>query len=550
MFVVGISVVVWLFFLARVLQVFGTDSAYVQFFNSDSALPVLMANDPVIDAFRTYIYGQDQFGAWPYLAAQLFRRATGFVWTDRAVFVWQTCWLFLSVPLVYALVRTPPRAFAALTFLLVLCLHKAAASYIFVINQRYAWQITALFFSWWSLRRVCEGVFQPTEGRHTIGLAWHLAFYWFAFLSIWMSPVSIVMLGVLFLLEVLRAPRAGRASESALRPLKLSLALAALPFVVAIISELLLRLNFYRFALKHYGRDYRTPTGIDWGHLFENLHTQLGNFGDSVWWPLSALAVVASIACLAFLIQAALLPPGESERGKLPTDAFALDIAILATGSCAVAAINFAVSVVFVWFRMNAFGLRYLALTYLFGSFSGLLFIALGLYLWKPLRRARPYVFPHTLTLAILALLTLFFPAERKNPNYAPLQQIASTLAQKSPAGIVLLGGYWETYVFASLQPPNMIIPVPAEGQYVRTPWTPQLLRQAREVVVVQNVYQNFGGKETPQPIVTQHGATLTLVEPRWYASDGYVFSLYRNASAGVELLTIAGAWAKFRHAP
>ncbi|HEY1403771.1 MAG TPA: hypothetical protein VGB05_06565, partial [Pyrinomonadaceae bacterium] len=163
-FLEGVAVAVWLIVLARALQVFGTDSAYVQFFNSDSALPVLMANDPVINPFRTYIYGQDQFGAWPYLAAQLFRRATGFVWTDRAVFVWQTCWLFLSVPLVRALTRTH-RAFAPLIFLIVLCLHHAASSYIFVINQRYAWQITTLFFSWLSLRRVCEGLFRPAERR-------------------------------------------------------------------------------------------------------------------------------------------------------------------------------------------------------------------------------------------------------------------------------------------------------------------------------------------------------------------------------------------------
>src|SRR5436190_19281137 len=45
----------WGVLLSRAATVFGTDSAYVQPFNSDSALPVLMANDERIDAFRTYV---------------------------------------------------------------------------------------------------------------------------------------------------------------------------------------------------------------------------------------------------------------------------------------------------------------------------------------------------------------------------------------------------------------------------------------------------------------------------------------------------------------
>src|SRR5205823_14455280 len=81
---VALALGAWGLLLARALHTFGPDSVYVQPFNSDSALPVLMANDPKIDAFRTYIYGQDQIGAWPFLACQLQARATGYVWTDRS----------------------------------------------------------------------------------------------------------------------------------------------------------------------------------------------------------------------------------------------------------------------------------------------------------------------------------------------------------------------------------------------------------------------------------------------------------------------------------
>ena len=87
------------------------------------------------------------------------------------------------------------------------------------------------------------------------------------------------------------------------------------------------------------------------------------------------------------------------------------------------------------------------------------------------------------------------FPAKLIDPTYTPLKQVATTLAQRAP-GACVLGGYWDTYVLAGLQTQGTIIPVPAEDQYVRTPWTPQLMRAAREVLVVQHDYQNFGGRE------------------------------------------------------
>jgi hypothetical protein len=519
---------VWLFFLARALLVFGPDSAYVQYFNSDSALPVLMANDRVIDPFRVYIYGQDQFGAWPFLGAQLLHRAAGFVWTDHSIFIYQTIWLFLSVWAVLRLCREK-HIFSAQLFLCLLCLHFAANRYLFVINQRYAWQVTALMFAWLYLRRVCAAAFAPDKfSRRDIGS--YLALYLFSLLAIWMSPTSTLMLAFVFVLETLRArvlawqSNANHAGRRALARFAGGVGVLAL----AVGTEALLRANFYRFAVKHYGRDYRTPTAIDWGHITENLHRQLHNFTQSTWWPLTALAVVASMIALAQLLRAARRAPN-GPATNIFVDPFTLDTVVLACGSCAFALINFAITILFLWFRLNNFGRRYLALTYLFGSFSGLLFLCLALYLWLPWRAQRRFV-PTTLTAALLVLLLIRFPVKLLDPTYAPLKQVATTLAQRAP-GACVLGGYWDTYVLAGLQPKGTITPVPAEDQYVRTPWTPQLLREAREVIVVQHDYQRFGGGAHPQPTIRQHGCVLTLISPHWYEDDGYTFSLYRNES-------------------
>src|SRR2546421_1900246 len=477
---------VWLFFLARALHVFGPDSAYVQYFNSDSALPVLMANDRVIDPFRVYIYGQDQFGAWPFLCAQLLHRAAGFVWTDRSIFIYQTIWLFLSVWAVVCLCRKQ-RIFGAQLFLFVVCLHFAANRYLFVINQRYAWQVTALLFAWLCLRRVCESAFAPDKfSRRDIGR--HLALYLFSLLAVWMSPTSTLMLAVMLALEALRARvlERERSASSASRRVLVRLGGGIGALALAVVTEALLRANFYRFALKHYGRDYRTPMALDWGHIAENLQRQLHNFAQSAWWPLTVFAVLASVVALAQLRRAA-RRNARMQSIDVYADPFVLDTVVLALGSCAFALINLAITVIFLWFRLNAFGQRYLALTYLFGSFSGLLFLSLALCLWLPWRAQRRLV-PTALTAALLVVLLIRFPAKLIDPTYTPLKQVAATLAQRAP-GACVLGGYWDTYVLAGLQTQGTIIPVPAEDQYVRTPWTPQLMRAAREVLVVQHDY-------------------------------------------------------------
>jgi hypothetical protein len=124
------------------------------------------------------------------------------------------------------------------------------------------------------------------------------------------------------------------------------------------------------------------------------------------------------------------------------------------------------------------------------------------------------------------------------------LRSVAAALAQQAP-GAVLLGGYWDTYIFPALEPQARFVPVPAQDQQLRTPWTPQLLRESRQVIVVHHVfpapgemetpfpYNTFGDGQNPPPIIRQYGVTLRLVEPHWFEQNGYVFSLYDNESGG-----------------
>src|SRR5260370_17948700 len=69
--VVALTLGLWLFFLCRAISVFGPDSIDV-FFNSDAAIPVLMANDDrSITLFDAYYFGGDRWGASPMTSPRL-----------------------------------------------------------------------------------------------------------------------------------------------------------------------------------------------------------------------------------------------------------------------------------------------------------------------------------------------------------------------------------------------------------------------------------------------------------------------------------------------
>lgn len=537
----ALVVLVWGFFLVRAISVFAPDSGYVQPFNSDSALPVLMANDERIDAFRTYIYGQDQVGAWPSLICQLIKRATGHRWTPRQIHIMQSAWLFLSLFFVAALTRSYFYLTGAL-FLSTLCLHPTVSHYFFVLNQRFAWQTTALFLGWWSLRRTCEyqfGVVSASRGK--AGL-WYLLTLFFTFLAAWTSPSSVPILCVFFALECARARILSLRSLKASPRLALANFACALPLLAGFAAHQLLKANYQRFALRHFGQDYLTPVEFDWGFLRINLQHQLHNLGDAPWHALILLGVFASPFVAFQLLRSLRRSALEKERQDDDEGAVGarLDLCVLLLGSCAIAVINFVTSFVFSWMRLNAYGPRYLALTYMFGTFAGLLTLLWLVLIPKKIYAARRYAFP-LLAIACVILLALKFPPVRIEPTYQQMSEVAADLSRNAPPGTPLLGGYWDTYALAALQTDPTLIPVPAEDQLVRTPWTPLKMREAGQVLVVHHVfsspggaevvsaYETFGDGQNPPALIRQHGATLRLLIPRWHERNGYVFSLYKN---------------------
>ena len=151
--VIALTLGLWLFFLCRAIDVFGPDSSHV-FFNSDGAIPVLMANDDrPITLFDAYYFGGDRWGAWPMLSARLIHHATKYQWSAQSFHVMSAIWLFVGILVMASLSRRDYFA-VTLVFLITLCLHWLVRLRLFDLGTVYSWQITALLLGWYSLRQL------------------------------------------------------------------------------------------------------------------------------------------------------------------------------------------------------------------------------------------------------------------------------------------------------------------------------------------------------------------------------------------------------------
>src|SRR5262245_61004620 len=80
---------IWFFFLWRMIVVFDPSSINTMF-NSDSSYTVLMPNqDRAITLFDYYAYGQDRWGALPFLLGRIFHRLSGYHWTVQSMHAYQ-----------------------------------------------------------------------------------------------------------------------------------------------------------------------------------------------------------------------------------------------------------------------------------------------------------------------------------------------------------------------------------------------------------------------------------------------------------------------------
>ena len=282
--------------------------------------------------------------------------------------------------------------------------------------------------------------------------------------------------------------------------------------------------------MAHYGSAFTTEFVLDTGHLADNLAVPAAPDRPPL---LVATGRARHSAGARPRHHGGLLSDPREPRGSCAIrSVLADDTVILATAAAGIAILNFALAVAVSHVRANDYDIRYLTLTNLFGPISGLLTV------WLLLRAAvgAPYVrYVQTAgVLAAVAWLAGTFPKARPSIEYQLSEATALALAARAPHA-VLMGSYWDTYLFTALQGDAAMVPVPFEGDVTRTPWTSGSVRRAKQIIVAFP-RSAPGAPVSPPQTLQQFGRTFTLVDPRWHETTAYAFAQYlsRRGASGL----------------
>lgn len=401
---------------ARWTLLFDPAGQNVDGFDSDDAIVVLMANDWHWTPSHLFYFGQDRFGAWPFLAMSLLARV--FVWTPEAVALVQVAAVVSGLLLIGR--RHGWVVFAVLAA--GIGCDKTLAAHFFALQQPYAWQFFALALAWHAV---------PVGGGWTRARA--VGFFFAAFLAIWASPSSVVLLAPMLLAAHGRV-------------------LAAILVLSAFFAHSGVRALAVHDGQARYARDYRTPLELDADHLADNAKNVLERaFGESVVLPLALFSVAV----------AALLSRRQAAASLVTLGVGAAYVTLLI-------AIN--------WMRLSTYAVRYLVPVWLCA------WLALAFALSVMARRGpiRAAVAAAGMAVAMFALA----------PGPGPLVMLRDRLARLPAGPKLVMGGYWTTYVWAGIDP--QVTPVPVDWHWDRLPWLVPRVERFEEAWVSSGPFEAF----------------------------------------------------------
>lgn len=483
-------------------------------FNSDTAIPVIMARDGYVSPYSLFYYGQDRWGSWPILASSVFAKLLH-VPAD-VVFIYYIGFSLLLVSLIVFAFSIRTNMLWLLSVFPGVFLLKMAVPFespFLQMTQPYAWMLSCLLLFISINARLLSS--HPSRLSRTQTSVYFVASSVLCSLGIWVSRSAVFFFASVLLFFTLAGSVRGRVTGERIPRQFLTATLSQfLAVIVGVIVESQVRHYFLSYSLQTYGTRYDTLVSLDREHFAANWNAVRVQFFG--YWTIGIILITGME--IMYLIGRYRATRDAGETSTLVH--VATSLALLSSGL-----LNVGLCIGVTYIRLNAYHHRYFVPSYVFCVLACAVASAScvqGIGDRGFRRRVSDVV------LVALAILSAIRLNVNEGEESRELRRQAALL-EEFYGGKPILGTYWGTYVFAGLQHGKPLIPVPTEGEVLRTPWTPRALGDADEILVSHRQTNQFGGSLAPLLRIKQHTYEFELVRAEAVVGAHTPVSLYRR---------------------
>lgn len=430
------------FFLLVIFLSIGPVGTVSGDFNSDGAIPIIMATTETLTPFHFYYFGQDRLGGWPFMMQWLMNHFLPISYGPKFCFLFQSS-LFAAAALS---MRTIFPKIPLIGSILVAAslLHPTVRQYFHEINNPYAIQ-TALCVFYWAL----SAKVNRSRKLRPLDLSLMLLV---CCLAVWTSPATIVFIGMIQIYE-------GYWSLKHLSKAK-NIFLNCIP-VMALGFEKMINTIYHSYVNRAYEKELKT---INFS-VTTDTQINLDGFWDHLNRSISSITSHYSLAWFAILsIVAVLIYRKNRWVRQLDMIKMVSLVLVIATSTLIISSIT--------WVRLNGHNVRY-HIPQIFWMNFILMSVCASITFILLERKSIVLDRFKIATLSVAFLLGLTFrpsDLESRLNKFSRLQEISRSISSHFEGSkVMVLGSYWDSYKWQGLDP-ERIVGQPIEQESTRFP--------------------------------------------------------------------------------
>lgn len=443
-----------------VISVFFTFCPYkttVNTFNSDSSIPILMAQNPIPSIYSFFFYGQTRFAAYPFLFVFFISKIFNFTATANTIYFFAFAYLIGAI--FYFASTVKAKQYLLIPTFATMCVIFSQFSFVFFsIEILYIWQIGSLIlYATFLLRSI--------QNANEVNFYYFFLAAFFAFLASSSNPVSApYLLAISPFIYIFK-----NFIEKAISIKKFTL-LYFISFLPSFLLEEIIKIIYSHYNEVNFNKTFSYPIeALDFSKVFSHLLEQTSRIFTTMWF----FVVIIIISCNLILFK------------------LTKKMNLISTVFLALAIINFLICIFSKYVSSDNYPIRFYTPTYCFLllAFS---FVVTDVFSYLN----KNNILSKILIILCMCIICVFCLSQTKNNLKSERNKwLSDTLAQLYPKTI-LWGQYWDVYLIRGLQSnlSTAAYPIPMDGDYNRTRWDLCRLKVGKYIIVAAESNFNIIG--------------------------------------------------------